>query len=141
LLRVEIMQVLEEAFRVLDSADVKRLFGADNAWDVVEEVLVRHFGVQLETSPRQRMAVAGREMLRWLAQPHVLQQQRSEFEALLLEIAEYAEEWLTSAQSLGLAERTSEARVVFGRRPLVGVMAHGSRQRPPTARARVPVGA
>jgi len=61
------------------------------------------------TSPRQRMAVAGREVLRWLAQPHVMKMQRGQFEALLLEIAEYAEEWLTSAQSLGLAARTDKA--------------------------------
>jgi hypothetical protein len=31
------MQLLEEAFKILDSDDVKRLFGADNAWDVVEK--------------------------------------------------------------------------------------------------------
>jgi len=30
-LRVEVMQLLEEAFKILDSDDVKRLFGADNA--------------------------------------------------------------------------------------------------------------
>jgi hypothetical protein len=110
-LRVEVMQLLDEAFRILDAEDIKRLFGADNAWDVVEEVLIRYFNERLVTSPRQRMAVAGREVLRWLAQPHVLQTQRAQFEALLLEIAEYAEEWLTSAQAMGLAERRADARV------------------------------
>jgi hypothetical protein len=29
-----------------------------------------------------------------------------------LEIAEYAEEWLTSAQAMGLAERRADARVL-----------------------------
>ncbi len=111
-LRVEVMQLLDEAFRILNSDDVKRLFGSDNAWDVIEEVLVRHFRERLVTSPRQRMAIAGREILRWLAQPHVLQQQRTQFEALLLDIAEYAEEWLTSAQALGLAERRGDARIL-----------------------------
>ena len=110
-LRVEVMQLLEEAFRILDAEDIKRLFGADNGWDVVEEVLIRYFNERLVTSPRQRMAVAGREVLRWLAQPHVLQTQRAQFEALLLEIAEYAEEWLTSAQAMGLAERRADQRV------------------------------
>jgi hypothetical protein len=104
-LRVEIMQVLEEAFKILESDDIKRLFGADNAWDVVEEVLLRYFNQRLPTSARQRMAVAGREVLRWLSQPFVLQTQRAEFEGLLLEIAEYAEEWITSAQSVGAAGR------------------------------------
>jgi hypothetical protein len=111
-LRVEVMQLLDEAFRILNSDDVKRQFGADNAWDVVEEVLIRYFNERLVTSPRQRMAVAGREILRWLAQPHVLQTQRAQFEALLLEIAEYAEEWLTSAQAMGLAERRTTGRVM-----------------------------
>ena len=92
--------------------DIKRLFGADNAWDVVEEVLVRYFNERLVTSPRQRMGVAGREILRWLAQPHILQTHAAQFETLLLEIAEYAEEWLTSAQAMGLAERRATGRVL-----------------------------
>lgn len=111
-LRVEVMQLLEEAFKILDAEDVKRLFGADNAWDVVEEVLIRYFNERLVTSPRQRMGVTGRELLRWLAQPHVLQTARAPFEALLLEVAEYAEEWLTSAQAMGLTARTGDVRVL-----------------------------
>ena len=134
-MRVEVMQLLDEAFRVLNADDVKRLFGADNAWDVVEEVLIRYFNERLVTSPRQRMAVAGREILRWLAQPHVLQTQRAQFEALLLEIAEYAEEWLTSAQAMGLATRRTTGRVmpwdrsapVVMRRQPVAASANGQR--------------
>jgi hypothetical protein len=111
-LRVEVLQVLEEAFKILNAEDVKRLFGADNAWDVVEEVLIRYFNERLVTSPRQRMGVTGRETLRWLAQPHILQTTRAQFETLLLEIAEQAEEWLTSAQAMGLAGRPDSARVL-----------------------------
>jgi hypothetical protein len=111
-LRVEVMQLLEEAFKILDSNDVKRLFGADNAWDVVEEVLIRYYNERLVTSPRQRMGVTGREIMRWLGQPHILQQTRAQFETLLLEIAENAEEWLTSAQAMGVARRPSSARVL-----------------------------
>ena len=111
-MRVEVMQLLEEAFRILDSDDIKRLFGADNAWDVVEEVLIRYFNERLVTSPRQRMGVTGREMLRWLAQDHILKTARSEFETLLLQIAEYAEEWLTSAQAMGHASRPATPRVL-----------------------------
>jgi hypothetical protein len=116
-LRVEVMQLLDEAFRILGADDIKRLYGADNAWDVVEEVLSRYFNERLSTSPRQRMAVAGREVLRWLAQPHILQTTRAQFEALLLEIAEFAEEWLTSAQVLGQAERRPQGRVLAWDRP------------------------
>jgi hypothetical protein len=111
-MRVEVMQLLEEAFKILDSDDVKRLFGADNAWDVVEEVLIRYYNERLVTSPRQRMGVTGREVLRWLAQDHILKTTRSEFETLLLEIAEQAEEWLTSAQAMGHASRPASARVL-----------------------------
>src|SRR5215831_770765 len=111
-MRVEVMQLLEEAFKILDSDDVKRLFGADNAWDVVEEVLIRYYNERLVTSPRQRMGVTGREVLRWLAQPHILQTTRSQFETLLLEIAEQSEEWLTSAQAMGLGKRTGSHRVL-----------------------------
>ena len=111
-LRVEVMQLLEEAFKILNSHDVKRLFGADNAWDVVEEVLIRYFNERLVTSPRQRMGVNGREILRWLAQDHILNTTRPEFETLLLEIAERAEEWLTSAQAMGHAGRPASHRVL-----------------------------
>ena len=67
------------------------------------------------------MAVAGRDVLRWLAQPHIMKKERGQFEALLLEIAEQAEEWLTSAQSLGLAKRMEANRVLGyeGRSPNV----------------------
>jgi hypothetical protein len=105
-LSVEVMQVLEDAFRILETPDVRRLFGADTAWDVIEEVLLRYFNQRVPTSARQRMAVAGRRIIQWLAQPYVLQEGRAEFEALLLEIAEYAEEWITSAQSVGATSRT-----------------------------------
>ena len=111
-LRVEVMQLLEEAFKILDADDVKRLFGADSPWDVVEEVLIRYYKERLVTSPRQRMGVTGREVLRWLAQPYILQTTRAQFETLLLEIAEQAEEWLTSAQAMQLAGRTYTNRVL-----------------------------
>jgi len=111
-MRVEVMQLLEEGFKILNAIDIKNLFGADNAWDVVEEVLIRYFNERLVTSPRQRMGVTGRELLRWLGQPFILQSTRTQFETLLNEVAEYAEEWLTSAQSMGLANRTGNARVL-----------------------------
>src|SRR6201987_4146170 len=62
-LRLEVMQLLDEAFRILGADDVKRLFGTDNAWDTVEEILVRYYNERLVTSPRQRMGVAGRAVL------------------------------------------------------------------------------
>jgi hypothetical protein len=46
-----------------------------------------------------------------------LRPQRGPFETLLLEIAESAEEWLTSAQSLGLSQRVESNRVLPFDRP------------------------
>ncbi len=126
-LRVEVMQLLEESFKILGADDVKNLFGTDNAWDTVEEILVRYYNERLVTSPRQRMGVAGREVLRWLSQPHIMKMQRGQFEALLLEIAEFAEEWLTSAQSMGLARRMEANRVMpWGSGPFTTAGSNGS---------------
>ena len=102
-LAVELMQVLEDAFRILGAGDVRALFGAETPWDVVEEVLTRYHNETLVTSPRQRMGEAGKEVLGWLAHGHVLEEDRVQFEALLEDIADHAEEWLTSARSVGVA--------------------------------------
>lgn len=137
-LRVEVMQLLDEAYRILGSEDIRRIFGADTAWDVVEIILAQYFGERLVTSPRQRMAIAGRELLRWLAQPHVLQTQRAQFETLLLEIAEYAEEWLTSAQSMGVAVRQEDRRVLPWDRSTLPVGGGERVERPPVPRRPMP---
>jgi hypothetical protein len=110
-LRIEVLQLLDEAFRILGAPDIRKLFGADNAWDVIEEVMRQYLGEpQIAASQRNRMAITGREILRWLAQPHILNSTRSEFEALLLTIADDAEEWLTSASALGISERRAGTR-------------------------------
>ncbi len=102
-LRVEMLQLLDEAFRILSADDIKKLFGADNAWDVIEEVMRRHLGQsQVNVSQRNRMAATGREVLRWLAQSHILNATRAEFEALLVQMADDTEEWMTSAEALGI---------------------------------------
>ncbi|HAG83277.1 MAG TPA: hypothetical protein DCL61_19570 [Cyanobacteria bacterium UBA12227] len=111
-LRIEVLQLLEEAFKILGADDVKKLFGADNAWDVVEEVMLRYFNENVDASQRHRMAVAGRTIIRWLAQKYILNSSRAEFEALLREIADVVEEWLTSAETLGIAYRGHTQRVV-----------------------------
>ena len=48
------------------------------------------------------MAVAGRSILRWLAEDYLLTQVRIDFEALLEAIVDACEDWLTSAESIGL---------------------------------------
>jgi hypothetical protein len=111
-MRIEVLQLLDEAFKILGAEDVRKLFGADNAWDVVEEVMLRYFKEDVNASQRHRMAIAGRNVIRWLAHKYILNGSRAEFEALLREIADYVEEWLTSAETLGIAFRGHTQRVV-----------------------------
>jgi hypothetical protein len=107
-LRAETMQLLEEAFEILQAPDVRNLFGADTAWDVIEDVLRRYFNEHANVSPRNRMAIAGRTILRWLSESYILKVTRPQFEALAQEIAEPAEEWITSAQTIGVAVRVPD---------------------------------
>ncbi|MEB3277746.1 MAG: hypothetical protein VKK42_02340 [Lyngbya sp.] len=92
--------------------DVKKLFGADNAWDVLEEIMLRYFNRNVNASQRHRLAISGRSIIRWLAYNYILNNSRAEFEALLREIADSTEEWLTSAETLGFAFRGHTQRVV-----------------------------
>jgi hypothetical protein len=117
-LTVELLQLLRTAFEILGSQDVLRQFGADNAWDSLEEVLRRYFNEEPQASQRSRMGVAGRAIISWLAQPFVLATSRAQFEANALSISEEAEEWLTSARSLGLLTPTSVSRITANVVPL-----------------------
>ena len=110
-LRIEVLQLLDEAFRILGAPDILKLFGADNAWDVIEEVMRQYLNQpQINASQRNRMAINGRDILRWLSQGHILNSTRAEFETLLLTIADDAEEWLTSAEALGITARRAGSR-------------------------------
>ena len=109
-MRVEVMQVLEDSFRILNADDIKSQFGAENSWDVIEEVLTRYFNESITSSTRQRMGVTGREILRWLGSKFILQSGRTQFEAELRDIADDAEEWITSAETLGVARRRPSGR-------------------------------
>jgi len=105
-LRVEVMQLLDDAFHILESDDIQRLFGATDAWDVIEEVMRQHLGQpQINASQRNRMGIAGSEVLQWLSHPYILKTSRPEFEGLLVDIGDRAEEWVTSAQALGMMQQ------------------------------------
>jgi hypothetical protein len=116
-LTVELLQLIAEAFEILSAEDVRHQFGTDNGWDTLEEVLHRYLGETPVVSPRSRMAVAGRSIVNFLAEGHILTSGRAAFEALIQGIAEASEEWLTSAQALGAmrgaaSERPAGANVV-----------------------------
>jgi hypothetical protein len=130
-LRVETSQALAEAFRVLEAPDLKAQFGANNAWDVIELVLWQYFHESVNASAMNRMAVSGREIIRWLAEPFVLRTNRADFEALLYRIAEYAEEWLSSEEGMRLSRPTPPPRNVY----LQGPPSAGIRRDPVIARS------
>jgi hypothetical protein len=127
-LRIETSQALAEAFKILEAPDVKAQFGAENAWDVIELVLWQYFHQAVNASTMNRMAVSGREIIRWLAEPYVLKTNRSDFEALLYRIAEYAEEWISSEEGMRLSRPTPPPRNVYLQGPP-----------PPNGRRRDPV--
>jgi len=116
-LRVETSQALAEAFKVLNSPDLKAQFGADNAWEMIELVLWQYFHESVHASTMNRMAVSGREIIRWLAEPFVLQKNRTDFETLLYRIAEYSEEWLSSAEGMQMNRPTPPPRQVYMQGP------------------------
>lgn len=112
-LRVETSQALAEAFKVLNSPDLKTQFGADNAWDMIELVLWQYFHESVHASTMNRMAVTGRDIIRWLAEPFVLQRNRTDFETLLFRIAEPSEEWISSEEGMRMNRPTPPPRQVY----------------------------
>lgn len=116
-MRVETSQALAEAFKVLEAPDVREQFGAESAWDVIELVLWQYFHESINASALNRMAVSGREILRWLAEPFVLRTNRTNFETLLFRIAEYAEEWISSEEGMRMSRPTPPPRNVYVQGP------------------------
>jgi hypothetical protein len=112
-MRVETSQALSEAFKILDTHDLRAQFGAENSWDLLELVLWQYFGRSVQASTINRMAVAGREIIRWLSEPYVLKKQRTDFETLLFRIAEPAEEWMSSDEGMRSARVTPPPRQQF----------------------------
>lgn len=118
-LRIETSQALAEAFRVLSAEDVRAQFGAETPWDTIELVMWQYFGKAVSASPMNRMAVAGRRVLQWLAEPYVLKTDRRQFETSLYQIAESAEEWISSEEGLRLTRPTPPPRHVYQQGPPV----------------------
>ncbi len=119
-LRSEVLVLLRDAFEILNAPDIRHLFGADTGWDVLEEVLKRYLHERPVSSQRNRMAVTGRDILRWLGEDYILTNVRTDFEALLEAIVDGCDDWLTSAESVGLQSkaRSSGGAHVIDFRPV-----------------------
>jgi len=129
-MRIETSQALSEAFTILGSDDVRAQFGAETPWDTVELVMWQYFHRAIAASALNRMAVTGRAVLQWLAEPYVLTTDRRTFEANLYQIAEQAEEWISSEEGMRLSRPTPPARNVY----VQGAPPHGTRRDPVFAR-------
>jgi hypothetical protein len=108
-LTVELLQLISSAFEILSAPDIRHQFGTDTGWDTLEEVLERYLGEVPVVSQRSRMGETGRAIINWLAQNYILTQGRTAFETLIQGIAEMCEEWLTSAEALGIAKDETTA--------------------------------
>jgi hypothetical protein len=129
-MRIETSQALAEAFDILSADDVRAQFGAETPWDTIELVIWQYFHRAVAASAMNRMAVTGRAILQWLSEPYVLTNDRQIFEAKLYQIAEAAEEWISSEEGMRLSRPTPPARNVY----LPGPPPRGARRDPVFAR-------
>jgi len=112
-LRIETNQALAECFKVLEAPDIMAQFGAQNGWETIELVKWQYFQESVQASTMNRMAVAGRDIIDWLAEPYVLKNDRTQFEALLYRIAEPVEDWLSSEEGMRMTRPTPPPRDVY----------------------------
>ena len=118
-LRTEVMLLLEQAFEILNSEDVRNLYGADDGWDVIEDIKRRELNEPSRISQRSRMAKTGHDILDWVAGPDILTQNGDEFQFRISIIRDEVEEWLTSAESVGVKQKkrsSSDKIIPFERR-------------------------
>jgi hypothetical protein len=108
-LRLEVFQLQATCVDILSAPDVQNLFGTDDIWETLEQVLRQYLKEETRVSERLQLAETGESILHWLAAAHVTNKDRPTFEASLEDISEDAEEWLTVAGSLG--ELSSNAPV------------------------------
>ncbi|MEM7524731.1 MAG: hypothetical protein AAF360_13425 [Pseudomonadota bacterium] len=104
-LRIEVMQMLRQAHAILDADDVKRAYGAEDAWDALDQVHRRHQRsaghFTGSVASQVRLAEAVREILIWLAQPYPQASNRATFETALLRIGDACDEVLTTKGASG----------------------------------------
>jgi len=112
-LRIETNQALAECFKVLEAPDIMAQFGAKNGWETIELVKWQYFQESVQASTMNRMAVAGRDIIDWLAEPYVLKNDRTQFETLLYRIAEPVEDWISSEEGMRMTRPTPPPRDVY----------------------------
>lgn len=100
-LRREVKQLETSCVDILGSSDVQNLFGTEDVWDTLEEILRRYLKQEVRVSERLQLADAGQVLIEWLASPNVSVSSGATLETSIDQIGVYAEEWLTVATALG----------------------------------------
>lgn len=93
----EVGNYLKQCLELLDAADIKKSFDANNKWDVIEMVANRHLGGVPELSHRAKMAESGRRVLYWVADNDFQTTVDPEaFKAESRPIGQHAEAWIAA---------------------------------------------
>jgi len=112
-LRVEVMQLLEEAFKILDSDDVKRLFGADKRLGRGGRSLIRYSSMSVwSLRPVSAWALPDARSCAGWRKKHILQTTRAQFETLLPRNCGTVRRMAHQRAGHGLSKRTGSQRVL-----------------------------
>jgi hypothetical protein len=95
-LTLETNQYLKAVLDVLETPDVKKSFDANTKWDVVEEVSKRFLGGSAEIAQRSKMAEAGRQILRYVADNPFRTPDHKLFMAEVQPLGTVAEQWVAA---------------------------------------------
>ncbi|HVJ16626.1 MAG TPA: hypothetical protein VM686_14390 [Polyangiaceae bacterium] len=95
-LTMETSEYLKTVLDTLETPDIKKAFDANNKWDVVEEVSKRFLGGAAEISNRSRMADAGRELLRYVANSRFRTPSYRDFQVEIQPLGTVAEAWIAA---------------------------------------------
>jgi hypothetical protein len=102
----EVGHYLQTTLDLLDSPDIKKSFDANNKWDVIEQVSIRHLKGASELSQRAKMAESGRRILEFIADNDFRTSIDPEvFRSEIRPMAAYAEAWVAAYRMTGEGRR------------------------------------
>jgi hypothetical protein len=93
----EVGQYLQTILELLETPDLLKGFDANNKWDVIEQVSIRHLNGHAPLSQRSKMAEAGRRALEFVAgSDFATSIDVDVFRSEIRPIAAYAEAWIAA---------------------------------------------
>lgn len=102
----EVGQYLQTTLDLLGSPDILKSFDANNKWDVIEQVSMRHLNGHAPLSQRSKMAESGRRALEFVASNDFATTIDIEvFRSEIRPIAAYAEAWIAAYRMTSEGQR------------------------------------